>query len=196
MNALNIQHFSAAANLLVRAKRRNTRDTRYGLKRQGWGGKRIGRETTDKRLTDFALRAAFKPVGRHYCRGCPTGRVRIVYLPTAAHAVHLAGGILVLLCACAIFVLRRVVEQRRIVVEVASWYWHFMGVLWVYIFALLEFGRQGPDWLVHWLVQRHVATKVYGECRGQWLGYPRVTRPVRASHGYALIWCLRTLRPT
>ncbi len=63
------------------------------------------------------------------------------YLLTGAHAVHLAVGILVLLYAGAIFVLRRAVEQRRIVVEVAGWYWHFMGVLWVYIFALLEFGR-------------------------------------------------------
>jgi heme/copper-type cytochrome/quinol oxidase subunit 3 len=25
------------------------------------------------------------------------------------------------------------------VVEVVSWYWHFMGVLWLYVFALLEF---------------------------------------------------------
>ena len=69
------------------------------------------------------------------------GASPFVYLLTAAHAVHLAGGILVLQYAGAIFVLRRAVEQRRIVVEVASWYWHFMGVLWVYIFALLEFGR-------------------------------------------------------
>ena len=69
------------------------------------------------------------------------GASPFVYLLTAAHAVHLAGGILVLLYAGAIFLLHRAVEQRRIVVEVASWYWHFMGVLWVYIFALLEFGR-------------------------------------------------------
>jgi cytochrome c oxidase subunit 3 len=64
-----------------------------------------------------------------------------VYLLTASHAVHLAVGIMALLYAGAIFVLRRAVEKRRIVVEVAAWYWHFMGVLWVYIFALLEFGR-------------------------------------------------------
>jgi cytochrome c oxidase subunit 3 len=69
------------------------------------------------------------------------GASPFVYLLTAAHAVHLAGGILVLLYAGAIFMLRRGIEQRRIVVEVAGWYWHFMGVLWVYIFALLEFGR-------------------------------------------------------
>ena len=69
------------------------------------------------------------------------GSSPFVYLLTAAHAVHLAGGILVLLYAGLIFLLHRTVEQRRIVVEVAAWYWHFMGVLWVYIFALLEFGR-------------------------------------------------------
>jgi cytochrome c oxidase subunit 3 len=68
------------------------------------------------------------------------GASPFVYLLTAVHAVHLAGGILVLLYAGAIFLLQRAVEKRRIVVEVASWYWHFMGVLWVYIFGLLEFG--------------------------------------------------------
>jgi cytochrome c oxidase subunit 3 len=69
------------------------------------------------------------------------GSSPFVYLLTAAHAVHLAGGILVLLYAGVIFLLHRTIEQRRIVVEVAAWYWHFMAVLWVYIFALLEFGR-------------------------------------------------------
>ncbi len=69
------------------------------------------------------------------------GSSPFVYLLTAAHAIHLAGGILVLLYAGVIFLLHRAVEQRRIVVEVASWYWHFMGALWVYIFALLQFGR-------------------------------------------------------
>jgi cytochrome c oxidase subunit 3 len=32
-------------------------------------------------------------------------------------------------------------EQRRILVETAAWYWHFMGVLWVYVFALLQFAK-------------------------------------------------------
>jgi heme/copper-type cytochrome/quinol oxidase subunit 3 len=27
------------------------------------------------------------------------------------------------------------------VVDVAAWYWHFMGVLWIYVFALLAFAR-------------------------------------------------------
>jgi heme/copper-type cytochrome/quinol oxidase subunit 3 len=27
------------------------------------------------------------------------------------------------------------------VVDVAAWYWHFMAVLWIYVFALLAFVR-------------------------------------------------------
>jgi heme/copper-type cytochrome/quinol oxidase subunit 3 len=33
------------------------------------------------------------------------------------------------------------VDSRRVVIDVTSWYWHFMALLWIYIFALLEFAR-------------------------------------------------------
>lgn len=63
------------------------------------------------------------------------------FLLTVAHAVHLAGGMIALLWAVTA-VLRRVpAEGRRIVVDITAWYWHFMLVLWVYIFALLGFAR-------------------------------------------------------
>jgi cytochrome c oxidase subunit 3 len=64
-----------------------------------------------------------------------------VYLLTAAHAVHLAGGILALLWAGITSLLHKPIEGRRIVVDVAAWYWHFMAVLWIYVFALLAFAR-------------------------------------------------------
>jgi cytochrome c oxidase subunit 3 len=62
-----------------------------------------------------------------------------VYLLTAAHAVHLAGGIVALLWAGITSLLHRPIEDRRIVVDVAAWYWHFMAALWIYVFALLAF---------------------------------------------------------
>lgn len=65
----------------------------------------------------------------------------LVYLLTATHAVHLVGGLLVLLYAVATSLLHRPVEGRRIVVDVTAWYWHFMALIWVYIFGLLEFVR-------------------------------------------------------
>jgi cytochrome c oxidase subunit 3 len=64
-----------------------------------------------------------------------------VYLLTAAHAVHLAGGVVALLWAGATSLLRRPIEGRRIVVDVTAWYWHFMALLWLYVFALLAFVR-------------------------------------------------------
>ena len=46
-----------------------------------------------------------------------------------------------LLWAAIASLLHKPVEARRIVVDIAAWYWHFMSVLWIYIFALLGFAR-------------------------------------------------------
>lgn len=64
-----------------------------------------------------------------------------VYLLTATHAIHLAGGLLVLFYANLIYWLHKPVEKRRIVVDVTAWYWHFMTALWIYVFALLSLAR-------------------------------------------------------
>ena len=63
------------------------------------------------------------------------------FLLTITHAVHLTGGMIALLWAAGASLLRRPVESRRIVVDITAWYWHFMAVLWVYIFALLELAK-------------------------------------------------------
>ena len=64
-----------------------------------------------------------------------------VYLLTASHAVHLAGGLLALAYAVVAPFLGKTLEFRRILVDVTVWYWHFMAMLWIYIFALLELAR-------------------------------------------------------
>jgi cytochrome c oxidase subunit 3 len=64
-----------------------------------------------------------------------------VYLLTGTHAVHLAGGIIALLWAACASLRHKAIEAQRIVVDVAAWYWHFMALLWIYVFALLEFAR-------------------------------------------------------
>ena len=63
------------------------------------------------------------------------------FLLTIAHAVHLGGGMLALLWAARASLLRKPVESQRIVVDITAWYWHFMGVLWIYIFLLLGLAR-------------------------------------------------------
>jgi cytochrome c oxidase subunit 3 len=64
-----------------------------------------------------------------------------VYLLTAAHALHLAGGMVALLWALSGSLMHKPVEDRRLVVDVTAWYWHFMAALWVYVFALLSFAK-------------------------------------------------------
>jgi len=63
------------------------------------------------------------------------------FLLTIAHAIHLGGGIIALLWAASSSLLKKPLEARRIAVDVTAWYWHFMAVLWIYIFALLAFAR-------------------------------------------------------
>ena len=63
------------------------------------------------------------------------------FLLTVAHAVHLAGGMIALVWASGASLLHRPLEARRIAVDITAWYWHFMAVLWIYIFLLLGLAR-------------------------------------------------------
>jgi cytochrome c oxidase subunit 3 len=62
------------------------------------------------------------------------------YIFTGAHAVHLLGGVGALL-----YVSLRKLDKTRIslpaVAEIASYYWHFMDGLWVFLLALLYLGK-------------------------------------------------------
>ena len=62
------------------------------------------------------------------------------YLPTGLHAAHLLGGILALAYAALSGLLPRPLERKRVIVDVAAWYWHFMAMLWVYVFAVIALG--------------------------------------------------------
>lgn len=74
-----------------------------------------------------------------YLASYPSGS--FFYLLTGLHAVHLLGGIAALLCTLAGSWFRMKLESQRIAVDITGWYWHFMAILWIYIFALLHFAR-------------------------------------------------------
>ena len=63
------------------------------------------------------------------------------YVLTGMHGLHLLGGVLALFYAALVSFLPRPLERRRIVLDVTAWYWHFMGLLWLYVFALLRFAK-------------------------------------------------------
>ncbi|HTS77907.1 MAG TPA: hypothetical protein VMG40_16970 [Bryobacteraceae bacterium] len=54
------------------------------------------------------------------------------YLFTGLHAAHLLGGLV------ALFVLLLGKAKRRELVDVVCQYWHFLGLLWVALFAILR----------------------------------------------------------
>jgi len=84
---------------------------------------------------------AWEALGAHGFRLASSASSSFVYILTGSHALHLAGGIVVLFYAGIIALLHHPIEQRRIVIEIAARYWHFMSVLWAYIFALLQLAR-------------------------------------------------------
>ena len=89
----------------------------------------------------FGQWSAWRQLAAHgfYVSSSPSSS--FVYLLTGTHAVHLMGGILALFVAGIASLFRMAVVRRSIVVDVTAWYWHFMALLWVYIFCLLEFAR-------------------------------------------------------
>jgi cytochrome c oxidase subunit 3 len=53
------------------------------------------------------------------------------YLFTGLHAAHLIGGLVV------VFVVLLGKRKRRELVDVAAYYWHFLGVLWIALYSVL-----------------------------------------------------------
>ena len=63
------------------------------------------------------------------------------YLITVAHAAHLFLGIAALVTALSFLMRSRQLATRQVVVDATVWYWHAMGLLWIFLFALLEYGQ-------------------------------------------------------
>lgn len=70
-----------------------------------------------------------------YLSGTPSSS--FFYVVTGLHGIHLLGGMLALLYAVVVVRWRQGFDRRRVTLDVTSWYWHSMTVLWVYILFLL-----------------------------------------------------------
>ncbi len=60
-----------------------------------------------------------------------------LYVLTAAHGIHLLGGIIAL--SYLVFRTRKIIvnPRKRIAVDITATYWHFMDGLWIYLLILL-----------------------------------------------------------
>lgn len=61
------------------------------------------------------------------------------YLMTGVHGLHLVVGVAALVAALVGLFVSRQMENRQIFVDLAAWYWHSMGLLWIALFGLLVF---------------------------------------------------------
>jgi cytochrome c oxidase subunit III len=61
------------------------------------------------------------------------------YLITGAHALHLAVGLIMLIAATIGLRTIQRLPVRQTLADCTAWYWHAMGVLWIFLFILLEF---------------------------------------------------------
>ena len=140
---------SAAMEL---ARRQSRAETSLALAAPG-GGAALSRETQEVKMPWLAMTlvlgllflfgqyAAWRQLAAHGFYLSTTPSSSFVYLLTGTHAVHLMGGVLALLVAGITSLFRNAVARRSIVLDVTGWYWHFMALLWVYIFCLLEFAK-------------------------------------------------------
>jgi cytochrome c oxidase subunit 3 len=74
-------------------------------------------------------------------KGNPSGS--FLYLITGVHAAHVLGGIAALFVAILhAFTLKfKVTEKRRVRFQLVNQYWHFVDLLWVYLFIFLLLTR-------------------------------------------------------
>ncbi len=59
------------------------------------------------------------------------------YTLVGLHAVHVTGGVIVMLIVLALALRRQLTTANRAGVGLVSWYWHFVDVVWVVVFTVV-----------------------------------------------------------
>ena len=68
-----------------------------------------------------------------YLVGHPSGS--FIYVLSGAHAFHLIGGLVYLLIMLQQSFTHRVHSEKTEQIEICSTYWHFVGILWIYLYT-------------------------------------------------------------
>ncbi len=74
-----------------------------------------------------------------YLKGNPSGS--FLYILTGLHAFHLISGLIVLLFAFYAAFKAKIHSKSLVQIEVCSSYWHFLDILWIYLFVFLLYFR-------------------------------------------------------
>lgn len=77
--------------------------------------------------------------GGIYLKGNPSGS--FLYILTGLHGFHLVSGLFVLLWSFVAVFRGKVHSKKSTQIEVCATYWHFLDILWVYLFVFLLYFR-------------------------------------------------------
>jgi cytochrome c oxidase subunit 3 len=82
---------------------------------------------------------AFKQLYQAGVRMEGSGAGQFLYIIFGLHALHVLGGVIALLVMFGKAFSSRVRNYNPVPVEVASTYWHFVDLLWIYLFVFFLF---------------------------------------------------------
>lgn len=74
-----------------------------------------------------------------YFVGNPSGS--FVYVITAVHAAHLVSAVIFLFVMLVLAFRFRVHSRKILTLEMCATYWHFLGILWIYLFIFMWLNR-------------------------------------------------------
>ncbi len=74
-----------------------------------------------------------------YLKGNPSGS--FYYIFTGLHGFHLVTGLVVLFYAFLAAMKTKVHSRNMVQIEVCATYWHFLDILWIYLFVFLLYFR-------------------------------------------------------
>jgi cytochrome c oxidase subunit III len=74
-----------------------------------------------------------------YLKGNPSGS--FMYILTGLHAFHLISGLIVLLFSLVSAFKLNIHAKNLTQIEVCGTYWHFLDILWIYLFVFLTYFR-------------------------------------------------------
>ncbi len=64
-----------------------------------------------------------------------------VYVLSGVHVLHVAGGVIFLLVMLARTFQLKVHKKNMLSIDLCATYWHFIGILWIYLFLFLYLTR-------------------------------------------------------
>lgn len=95
-------------------------------------------------LSDIKVDYTYIPAGQETAEqagGIGNVSASFLYAITALHILHLAGGILALFVVLSRSIRKKYTSAEYSGVSMCATYWHFLGILWVYLFFFLFFVR-------------------------------------------------------